>query len=121
MVHEFNGRKYEKASEHQKEWGARLIAELNLQGMERVLDLGCGNGTLTARIADLVPGGEVIGIDASHGMIDAAFSKTCGNLRFILMDIDDLDFAGQYDVVYSNAAYKNVSGATHLQSIACRN
>ncbi len=104
MVHEFDGRKYEKASEHQKEWGARLIAELKLQGTERALDLGCGDGTITARIADLLPDGEVIGIDASHGMIDAALPKTRGNLRFILMDIDDLDFAGQYDVVFSNAA-----------------
>ena len=40
MTHEFDGKKYEKASTHQKEWGANLIAEFSLQGTERVLDLG---------------------------------------------------------------------------------
>ncbi|PKL48676.1 MAG: methyltransferase type 11 [Nitrospira bacterium HGW-Nitrospira-1] len=103
MTYEFDGKKYEKASTHQKEWGAKLIAELGLRGSERVLDLGCGDGTLTAQIADLVPAGEVIGIDASQGMIDIASQKHRDNMRFILMDINHLDFAEQFDVVFSNA------------------
>jgi len=40
MTHEFDGKKYEKASAHQKEWGTKLIAELDLQGTEQILDLG---------------------------------------------------------------------------------
>jgi len=103
MAHEFDGRKYEKASAHQKEWGTRLIAELDLQGTERILDLGCGDGALSAHIADLVPDGQVVGIDASRGMIEAAQSKARKNLRFLLMDIDDLNFAEEFDVVFSNA------------------
>jgi len=66
MTHEFDGRRYERASAHQKEWGTKLIAELGLQGAERVLDLGCGDGALTAQIADLLPRGTVVGIDASQ-------------------------------------------------------
>ncbi len=103
MTHEFDGRKYEKASAHQKEWGTTLIAELHLQGTERVLDLGCGDGTLTSRIADLLPRGQVTGIDSSRGMIEAAQPKAKGNLRFILMDINDLNFRAEFDVVFSNA------------------
>ncbi len=103
MAHEFDGKKYAQASAHQKEWGTRLIAELDLQGAERVLDLGCGDGALTAQIADLVPRGEVVGIDASRGMIEAAQPKSRGNMRFVLMDINELDFSGQFDVVFSNA------------------
>ncbi len=57
MTHEFNGMKYERASALQQEWGRRLIVELELQGTERVLDLGCGDGTLTARLAESVPQG----------------------------------------------------------------
>lgn len=103
-AHEFDGTKYAEASTHQQEWGARLIAELGLRGNERVLDLGCGDGTLTAHIADLLPSGEVIGIDASRGMLDAAQQRQRENLRFIIMDINDLTFEAEFDVVFSNAA-----------------
>ena len=51
MTHEFDGKKYAKASTHQKEWGSKLIAEFDLTGTERVLDLGCGDGTLTTQLA----------------------------------------------------------------------
>lgn len=104
MTYEFDGKKYEKASDHQKEWGTKLIAELNLKGSERVLDLGCGDGSLTAQIATLLPEGEVHGIDASQGMIDAALPKEQHNLYFRRLDINDLNFVEQFDVVFSNAA-----------------
>jgi ubiquinone/menaquinone biosynthesis C-methylase UbiE len=88
MTHEFDGKKYETASAHQREWGTKLIAELDLQGTERILDLGCGDVALSAQIADLVPGGEVVGIDVSLEMIETAQSKAQKNLRFLLMDIN---------------------------------
>ena len=104
MTHEFDGKKYEKASTHQKEWGAKLISELGLTGSERVLDFGCGDGGLTCRIADLLPEGDVLGIDASQGMINAALPKRRSNLHFQKLDINDLDLEGRFDVVFSNAA-----------------
>lgn len=55
MTYEFDGKKYEKVSAHQKEWGVKLISELSLSGNERVLDLGCGDGSNTAMIAELLP------------------------------------------------------------------
>ena len=103
MAHEFDGKKYEQASSHQKEWGSKLIVELELKGNEHVLDLGCGDGVLSAKIAELLPNGEVVGIDASQGMIDVALPKAKNNLRFVLMDIDDLDFTDEFDIVFSNA------------------
>jgi trans-aconitate methyltransferase len=103
MTHEFDGKKYEIASAHQKEWGTRLIAELKLQGTERILDLGCGDGAISAQIADLVPNGEVVGIDASRGMIEAAQLKVRKNLRLLLMDINELNYVEQFDIVFSNA------------------
>jgi len=103
MAHEFDGKKYEKASTHQKEWGAKLISELALKGHERVLDLGCGDGANTVMVADLLPGGKVIGIDASKGMIEAAKPKAKDNLTFVLMDINEISFVEEFDVIYSNA------------------
>ena len=61
-TYEFNGEQYAKASQHQKEWGGRMISELPLRGDETVIDLGCGDGLLTERIARRVPVGRVVGI-----------------------------------------------------------
>ena len=120
MTHEFDGKKYEKVSAHQKEWGAKLISELSLKGNERVLDLGCGDGVNTALIAELLPDGEVIGIDASKGMIAAAMHKEKAHLRFILMDIDEIAFENEFDVVYSNATLHWVKDHHRLLRNVCK-
>lgn len=104
MTYDFDGKKYETAAVHQREWGERLIEEIDLQGTERILDLGCGDGTLTVKLSRLVPIGEVVGVDASHGMIEAAKPKELSNLVFLLMDINKLDFDQEFDVIFSNAA-----------------
>ena len=103
MAHEFDGQKYEKTSAHQREWGAKLISELSMKGDEHVLDLGCGDGTNTAMIAELLPNGQVVGIDASQGMIETAKPKEKSNVKFILMDIDEISFVDEFDIIYSNA------------------
>ena len=114
MTHEFDGEKYEKASAHQRQWGTKLVSELGLRGNERVLDLGCGDGALTAQIADLLPNGEAIGIDASQGMIDIAQTRQRANLRFVRMDINDLDCVEQFDVIFSNATLHWISDHARL-------
>lgn len=104
MAFEFDAEKYKKASPHQRQWGQELIAELNLKGSERILDLGCGDGDLTGQLAELVPDGQVIGIDASRGMIESARkSHKAKNLKFNLMDINTIDFEDEFDVVFSNS------------------
>ena len=101
---EFDGKKYARAAIHQKQWGLKLIEGLQLRGDEHILDLGCGDGALTACLADRVRGGRVVGIDASRGMIEAAREHQRPNLSFLLMDINGLDFENTFDIVFSNAA-----------------
>lgn len=103
MTFEFDGKKYKKASTHQKEWGNKLISELELTGNEKILDLGCGDGKLAENISTLVPNGFVLGIDASLGMINVAKQKEKANLRFKLMDINQLSLPDKFDVIFSNA------------------
>ena len=104
MTFEFDAQKYKAASGQQKAWGERLISELELRGGERVLDLGCGDGRLTAELAALVPAGFVVGIDASENMIETARNDhVARNLRFEVEDINALAFEGEFDVVFSNA------------------
>lgn len=104
MAHEFDGHAYTEASAHQRQWGIRLIDELDLNGTERVLDLGCGDGVTTVRLAQRLPDGHVLGIDASRCMIETAKDNQRHNLDFILMDINHLAFSDGFDVIVSNAA-----------------
>ncbi len=117
---EFDGQRYRQASAHQKEWGSRLISELALRGDERILDVGCGDGVLTAQLADRVPGGQVLGIDASTGMIEIARSIERNNLSFDLIDAREADFADGFDVVFSNAALHWVKNHASLLRILHR-
>ncbi len=104
MKGEFDGEKYKHASSQQHEWGVQLIGELDLKGSERILDLGCGHGALTAELAALVPAGSVLGIDMSESMIVTATTDHIhANLQFEIHDINDIDFESQFDIVFSNA------------------
>ncbi len=101
---EFDGKKYKMASIHQKEWGNTLISELKLKGDERILDLGCGDGVLTEQLSLAVPNGKVLGIDASMGMIEAAKDIIKNNIEFQQMDINEIAYKNEFDIIFSNAA-----------------
>jgi trans-aconitate methyltransferase len=103
LIQAWDGLDYERHSSQQRAWGGDLIAELALRGDERILDLGCGDGTLTARLAGLVPSGSVLGIDAAPEMLEAAQGKCGPNMRVAVCDIRRLDFVGEFDLIFSNA------------------
>ncbi|HEY2039634.1 MAG TPA: methyltransferase domain-containing protein [Edaphobacter sp.] len=102
---EWNALGYEKISALQRTMAAEALSLLTLHGEEHVLDLGCGNGAVTAGIASLVPRGTVVGVDASTEMIALATksfgSGTCPNLRFEVSDIRAIRFVDQFDLVVS--------------------
>ena len=112
---EFDAGKYRQASNHQQEWGTRLIAEFNLRGVERILDLGCGDGRLTAKLAELVPNGAVVGIDSSQNMIQAASTLAHERLSFRRLDINELDYESEFDLIFSNATLHWIKD--HLQML----
>ena len=113
-TYDFDGDKYKAASKHQKEWGSAIIVELPLAGNERILDLGCGDGALTAQLARRVPAGSLIGIDASAGMIETAKKLTQDNLDFRLMDINHLNVENHFDLVFSNATLQWIKDHNRL-------
>ena len=81
--------------------GAYLVEILAAQAGERILDLGCGTGQLSAQIAGA--GAEVVGIDLSAEMIEAA-REQFPSLSFAVGDARDFSFAEPFDAVFSNAA-----------------
>lgn len=117
MSFEFDAERYQQASAHQQEWGRRLIAELNFQGHERILDVGSGAGSLTRRLAAAVPRGSVLGLDASAQMVDAARKLEGPNLEFVRMDILDADYREAFDVVFSSATVHWVKDHARLLGV----
>ena len=104
----WNAAAYAANSVVQQTWARELIAKLNLRGDESILDVGCGDGKVTAEIARALPNGLVVGADASPQMIAFAKrtfpAKNFPNLKFQVMDARKIKFARQFDLIFSNAA-----------------
>ncbi|WP_457549514.1 class I SAM-dependent methyltransferase [Archaeoglobus sp.] len=83
--------------------GERLLQLLKIQDHEDVLDLGCGNGKLTAKIRALTRG-RVVGIDASERMIDLA--RKYEGIEFYVLRAEDMDFHEEFDVILCNSAFQ---------------
>ena len=104
---QWDPRDYAASSASQAQWGRELIGRVTWRGDEEVLDVGCGDGRLTAALAGRVPRGHVLGIDASAEMVAHASTahpaSDCPNLRFARMDAARLRLPRAFDVVFSNA------------------
>ena len=103
--HGWNAADYERHSSSQRQWAQPIIAQLTLDGDERILDIGCGDGKLTAQLAARVPHGCVLGIDTSEEMIAFAEAKFrlrhVSNLSFRIGDAASLEFDHDLDLVVS--------------------
>jgi len=78
--------------------GRDVLALLAPRAGERILDLGCGDGTLTLQLAEVA---SVVAVDASAEQIAAAKAR---GLDARVMDGAALTFDNQFDAVFSNAA-----------------
>jgi len=102
---EWDAPEYARVSELQKAMAEEALSSLDLKGTERVLDLGCGNGKITAEIAARLPVGSIVGVDSSADMIGFASSQfnpaLRPNLRFEAADARRLPFREEFDLVVS--------------------
>jgi trans-aconitate methyltransferase len=95
----WNSEAYAKNARFVTDLGAPVLALLDPQPGEHILDLGCGDGVLTKRIADL--GCKVVGVDSSPDFVAAA--RKLG-LEVIERNAANLNFDPVFDAVFSNAA-----------------
>ena len=105
--YKWDAQEYEKHSQGQQKWARELIEKISLKGTEKVLDIGCGDGKVTAEISKLVRKGSIIGVDNSAEMIKLAKDRHSEaiypNLSFQEMDAVNLNFNDRFDLIFSNA------------------
>jgi trans-aconitate 2-methyltransferase len=101
----WHGDDYARHSSLQAAMADEVLSRLSLRGDEQLLDVGCGDGKLTARIAEKMPRGTVLGVDASADMVAYARRQFGGgnwpNLRFEVADARELHFETRFDRVVS--------------------
>jgi len=102
---EWNASDYSRQSSLQQAMAEEQLSRLTLEGGERILDVGCGDGKITAEIAAQVPRGSVLGVDPSRDMIAFASSHfgppALTNVRFEVADVRRLPFQKEFDLVVS--------------------
>ena len=111
LTAKWNAADYAANSVVQQNWARELIAKLNLRGDEKILDVGCGDGKITAEIVRHLPNGFVVGADASVEMISFAKktfpTKQNPNLKFQICDAREISpkkIGEKFNVIFSNAA-----------------
>lgn len=96
---------YDRVSDPQLAWGTELIGRLDLRGDEAVLDAGCGSGRLTKLLADRLPRGRLLAVDASPSMVEMARETLAGRATVWQADLTELTVDEPVDVVFSNAVF----------------
>jgi len=95
----WDAREYARNGRFVADLAASLVEWLEPQAGERILDLGCGDGALTEKLA--ASGATVVGIDASAELVTAARER---GIDARLADAQALTFSSEFDAVFSNAA-----------------
>ena len=95
----WNPDSYSKNARFVSDLGEPLLNLLDPRPGERILDLGCGDGALTAKIA--AAGSTVLGVDSSRALLEASRAR---GLSVMLTDGQRLALKPRFDAVFSNAA-----------------
>jgi trans-aconitate 2-methyltransferase len=99
---------YDRVADPQEAWGREVLSRLELDGNETVLDAGCGSGRVTLLLADRVPDGRVIGVDAAPSMIELARERLADlgdRVELHVMDLLELELKEPVDAIFSNATF----------------
>lgn len=124
LTREWDASSYHRLSDHQYEWGRKVLARLSLRGDEIVVDAGCGTCRITAELATLIPRGHVFAVDLSENMLrkgreflehnnrerhlerePSSPSPPPAPVHLICADLAALPFRASVDVIFSTAAF----------------
>jgi len=112
---DWDGQAYAANTAHHRRYDSRFLASLPLQPTDRVLDIGCGAGDLTATVAALVPDGHVVGLEPQPSLLAEARSRAQPNQSFVEARAQRLADAvsGPLDVVFSQSVLHWVPWPDH--------
>ena len=101
---------YNKHSSSQEMSAMELLSRVSISKNADLLDLACGTGNISAKLAEMVPDGTVLGIDISKDNIDLATKKTLGrdNLFFEQGRAQDLENKEHFDAIIFTAALQYI-------------
>ncbi len=102
---DWDAARYHRVSDPQRSWGLRVLERLAPMPEERILDIGCGTGRLTAEVMSRVPAARLTAIDRSASMLAEAKRHSGGGVQLVLADAVRLPFAGVFDAVFSTATF----------------
>lgn len=103
---DWNAGVYHRVSAPQFEWGMRVLERLELDGTERIVDVGCGTGRLTREVASRVSAGRVVGVDRSASMLAQAKTHLVdAGVPLVRAHAAALPFVAAFDVVFSTATF----------------
>ena len=98
--------RYERDSLIQKSAAEKLIGMIDIRRNDRVLDLGCGTGSLTRRIKSMTDG-NVVGVDPSEGMVHEAESKRDGlDITYETKSAEELGYHEEFTAIFCNSAFQ---------------
>ncbi|MCH9634055.1 MAG: Trans-aconitate 2-methyltransferase [Chlamydiae bacterium] len=104
----WNAKEYNSNSSIQLEASKKILRQLSFNGSEDILDIGCGDGKITALISSYIPKGEILGIDMSSEMIDFSkknfISSNYKNVSFLQQDASLITFHNKFDIIFSSFA-----------------
>lgn len=99
---------YERVSDPQVEMAGPVLERLELRGDETVLDAGCGSGRVTRLLAERLPRGRVVAVDASPSMVAEAAERLADlgeRVTVRVCDLVELELDEPVDAVFSNAVF----------------
>ncbi|MGH2951982.1 MAG: class I SAM-dependent methyltransferase [Solirubrobacterales bacterium] len=99
---------YDRVADPQEQWGREVLERLELRGDETVLDAGCGSGRVTRLLAERLPHGRVIGVDAAPSMVETAAESLADlgdRIALVTADLSELELEAPVDAVFSNATF----------------
>jgi trans-aconitate 2-methyltransferase len=104
-VRTWDGHSYDRISQTMEALGLEVLARLDLDGDETVLDAGCGSGRITQALIERLPRGRVIAVDASASMVEAARGRLGPEADIRVLDLLELELEEPVDAILSTATF----------------